>query len=209
MQSVVSGAPEGEITPVAPSEASFSAGYQAFEGTGIHWTVSPGTQAVTAAFDFESWKAGILERIEATSFGAAKWIGFDDLAQRALSGASAPAAPSQTDTTPASETALQDDLGFVDHVPFEQLVSLAPPSGPQPVAAFESGSDKIVLFGWQAMPNLAVDGAGPSGDSATLRYDSASGVLTFDSNGDAAGGETVIATLTAHTPLSASDFLLT
>jgi hypothetical protein len=187
------------------------------------------------AVDFETWKAGIIERIEAKGFDFGKLIDLDDLAPNIWTNA-LEAAASRTSSSDISPNPVVDtgaggsnalggdsaidnldapvippdlfpdgvvvvDVGFVDHDPYELLLNVWTTTEPQAITNFVSGSDRIGIVGWDAVPEILIDGAGSSGGGPVLEYDSASGTLT--------AGEVVIAVFTANTPLSASDFFLT
>jgi Ca2+-binding RTX toxin-like protein len=82
------------------------------------------------------------------------------------------------------------------------------------LADFVSGSDRIELVG----PNFGLpvgalsagrfvaSGAPLTGSAAVFVYDSGSGALSFDRNGNLAGGVSQIATLTGPRALAATDF---
>lgn len=96
----------------------------------------------------------------------------------------------------------------------DHFVFAAASEGGDRLTDFQHGLDHIDLsasaFGLTALQdgvNFVTDPAA-AGTGASLIYDAATGALSYDADGSGAGAAVVLATLTNHALLTASDFLL-
>lgn len=277
----VGGAPEGTFDELVPAGTrlftggndsaaiQFAAARSA--GSGISFA-APLSPIGTATFDFDTWKAGIVARLEAVEFGFAKWAGFGELVsqlwgkpeadpvvatadQRGVadlygtSGTPVIAGDHGTDglglwqawspyaidltndddqREPDFDVDLDDeDVSVVfdptndddhrnpdidladtpDQFTFDLWGSRSG-ANQQTITHFVSGSDKIAITGWQALPQLSIDDDRSANGAAALSFDSTTGILSFDYNGSGAGGVVELAVFIGGTGLTASDFIL-
>lgn len=97
----------------------------------------------------------------------------------------------------------------------DQFVFNAPGEGGDTIKDFHAGEDHLVLsssaFGLSGPLSEGhgfVTGSGATGPGATLIYDPATGVLSFDADGAGGAAATLLATLTGHPALTAGDIIL-